>query len=134
NCFLMLCFPVMILMLFSQILFIPIVACILLAAILSAIMSTIVSQLLVSSSAVAEDFYKGFFRRNATNKVLVWTGRIATIVIALVAALIATNPNSTVIDAVGYVWAGCGASFVRIILLSLVWRGYTSNGALVGLI
>src|SRR5699024_4156796 len=75
--------PEKILMAFSQILFNPIVAGILLAAILSAIMSTIDSQLLVSSSAVAEDFYKGFLRRNATNKELVWTGRIATIVIAL---------------------------------------------------
>src|SRR5690625_2724746 len=103
--------PEKILMAFSQILFNPIVAGILLAAILSAIMSTIDSQLLVSSSAVAEDFYKGFLRRNATNKELVWTGRIATIVIALVAALIATNPDSTVLDLVGYAWAGFGASF-----------------------
>src|SRR5690625_8019628 len=89
--------PEKILMAFSQILFNPIVAVILLAAILSAIMSTIDSQLLVSSSAVAEDFYKGFLRRNASNKELVWTGRIATIVIALVAAHISINPDSTVL-------------------------------------
>src|SRR5699024_11913456 len=114
-----------------QILFNPIVAGILLAAILSAIMSTIDSQLLVSSSAVAEDFYKGFLRRNATNKELVWTGRIATIVIALVAALIATNLDSTVLDLVGYAWAGFGTSFGPIILLSLFWKGVTRNGALV---
>ena len=126
--------PEKILMAFSQILFNPIVAGILLAAILSAIMSTIDSQLLVSSSAVAEDFYKGFLRRNATNKELVWTGRIATIVIALVAALIATNPDSTVLDLVGYAWAGFGASFGPIILLSLFWKGVTRNGALVGII
>lgn len=126
--------PEKILMAFSQILFNPIVAGILLAAILSAIMSTIDSQLLVSSSAVAEDFYKGFLRRNATNKELVWTGRIATIVIALVAALIATNPDSTVLDLVGYAWAGFGASFGPIILLSLFWKGITRNGALVGII
>lgn len=126
--------PEKILMAFSQILFNPIVAGILLAAILSAIMSTIDSQLLVSSSAVAEDFYKGFLRRNATNKELVWTGRIATIVIALVAALIATNPDSTVLDLVGYAWAGFGASFGPIILLSLFWKGVTRNGSLVGII
>src|SRR5699024_3893501 len=83
---------------------------------------------------VAEDFYKGFLRRNATNKGLVWTGRIATIVIALVAALIATNPDSTVLDLVGYVWAGFGASFGPIILLSLFLKGVTRNGSLVGII
>lgn len=92
----MLADPEKIFIAFTQILFNPIVAGLLLAAILSAIMSTIDSQLLVSSSAVAEDFYKGFFRRNATNQELVWTGRIATIAIALIAALIAMNPDSTV--------------------------------------
>src|SRR5699024_4905186 len=64
---------------FSQILFHPLVAGLLLAAILSAIMSTIDSQLLVSSSAVAEDFYKAIFRRQATDQELVWVGRVATV-------------------------------------------------------
>src|SRR5699024_12631045 len=98
------------------------------------IMNTTNSQLHVSSSAVAEDFYKGFLRRNSTNKELVWTGLIATIVIALVAALIATNPDITVLYLVGYAWAGFGASFGPIILLSLFWNGVTRNGALVGII
>src|SRR5699024_6060758 len=111
--------PEKILMAMSQILFNPIVAGILLAAILSAIMSTIDSQLLVSSSAVAEDDYKGFLRRNATNIELVWTSCIGTFVIALVAALITTNPDSTVLELVGYAWTGFGASFGPIILLSL---------------
>src|SRR5690625_4017488 len=97
--------PEKILMAFSQILFNTIVAGILLAAILYAIMSTIDSQLLVSSSAVAEDFYKGFYRSNSINKELIWTGSIGMIVIALVAAIIATNPDSTVLDLVVYAWA-----------------------------
>lgn len=130
----MLADPEKIFIAFTQILFNPIVAGLLLAAILSAIMSTIDSQLLVSSSAVAEDFYKGFFRRNATNRELVWTGRIATIAIALIAALIAMNPDSTVLKLVSYAWAGFGASFGPIILLSLFWKGITRNGALVGII
>src|SRR5699024_10023295 len=74
----MLADPETIFIVFSQIIFDPIVAGILLAAILSAIMSTIDSQLLVSSSAVAEDFYKAIFRREATDMELVWVGRIAT--------------------------------------------------------
>lgn len=130
----MLADPEKIFIAFTQILFNPIVAGLLLAAILSAIMSTIDSQLLVSSSAVAEDFYKGFFRRNATNQELVWTGRIATIAIALIAALIAMNPDSTVLKLVSYAWAGFGASFGPIILLSLFWKGVTRNGALIGII
>src|SRR5699024_9596594 len=112
----------------------PIIAGILLAAILSAIMSTIDSQLLVSSSAVAEDFYKGFLRRNATNKELVWTGGIDRIVIDLVAVLIATNPDSAVVDLVVYARVRFVASFEILILLPLFGKGDTSDGALVGII
>lgn len=119
---------------FSQFLFDPIISGILLAAILSAIMSTIDSQLLVSSSAVAEDFYKAIIRKNATETELVWIGRAAVAVIALIATLLATNPESSVLELVSYAWAGFGAAFGPIVLLSLFWKGLTRNGALVGII
>ncbi|SFJ76887.1 sodium/proline symporter [Halobacillus dabanensis] len=119
---------------FSQILFHPVIAGILLAAILSAIMSTIDSQLLVSSSALAEDFYKAIFRKNASEKELVWVGRFAVAAIALIAVLLAGNPDSTVLSLVSYAWAGFGAAFGPIIILSLFWSGITRNGALAGII
>ncbi|MFS0674503.1 sodium/proline symporter PutP [Ornithinibacillus sp. 179-J 7C1 HS] len=119
---------------FSQLLFNPIISGILLAAILSAIMSTIDSQLLVSSSAVAEDFYKAILRKKASEKELVWVGRIATVVIALIATLIAVNPDASVLDLVGYAWAGFGAAFGPTILLALFWKGITRWGALVGIV
>ncbi|WP_277674382.1 sodium/proline symporter PutP [Piscibacillus halophilus] len=112
----------------------PIVAGILLAAILAAIMSTVDSQLLVSSSAVAEDFYKGFIRKNASNKELVWVARLSVVVIALLALLIATVNESLVLELVAYAWAGFGAAFGPIILLSLFWKRMTRNGALFGII
>lgn len=130
----MLADPEKIFIAFSQILFHPVVAGILLAAILSSIMSTIDSQLLVSSSAVAEDFYKAIFRRNASDQELVWVGRIATLVIALIATIIAINPESSVLELVSYAWAGFGAAFGPIIILSLYWKGITRNGALAGII
>src|SRR5699024_4467912 len=130
----MLADPETIFIVFSQIIFHPIVAGILLAAILSAIMSTIDSQLLVSSSAVAEDFYKAIFRRAATDTELVWVGRIATVVIAIIAGVIAINPDATVLELVSYAWAGFGAAFGPIIILSLFWKGITRNGALAGII
>ncbi|MFD2045211.1 sodium/proline symporter PutP [Ornithinibacillus salinisoli] len=119
---------------FSQLLFHPVIAGILLAAILSAIMSTIDSQLLVSSSAVAEDFYKAIFRKKATDKELVWVGRIATIAIALVAAIIAMDPEASVLELVSYAWAGFGAAFGPTIILALFWKRVTRNGALAGII
>ncbi|WP_186578442.1 sodium/proline symporter PutP [Aquibacillus kalidii] len=119
---------------FSQILFDPVISGVLLAAILSAIMSTIDSQLLVSSSAVAEDFYKAILRKNASEKELVWIGRAAVAVIAVVATLLATNPDSSVLSLVSYAWAGFGGAFGPIIILALFWKGVTRNGALAGII
>ncbi len=115
-------------------LFSPYIGGIFLAAILAAIMSTADSQLLVTSSAIAEDFYKVMFRRRAGNKELVWVGRIAVIVVAVLAALIALNPNSSVLDLVSYAWAGFGATFGPLVLISLFWKRMTVKGAVAGII
>ncbi|MFC0523658.1 sodium/proline symporter PutP [Pontibacillus salicampi] len=119
---------------FSQLLFNPVIAGILLAAILSAIMSTIDSQLLVSSSAVAEDFYKAILRKNASERELVWVGRISVAVIALLAIILAYGAEKSVLELVSYAWAGFGASFGPIILLSLFWKKLTRNGAMFGIL
>ncbi|WP_078551380.1 sodium/proline symporter PutP [Bacillus alkalicellulosilyticus] len=119
---------------FTQVLFNPWVAGFLLAAILAAIMSTIDSQLLVSSSALAEDFYKGIIRKKASDKELIWVGRIGVLLIALLATLMATNPENTVLDLVGYAWAGFGAAFGPVIILSLFWKRMTRNGAIAGMV
>ncbi|MEB1809105.1 MAG: sodium/proline symporter PutP [Bacillaceae bacterium] len=120
--------------LFTQVLFDPWVAGFLLAAILAAIMSTIDSQLLVSSSALAEDFYKGMVRKSASEKELVWVGRLGVVAIALIAILLAYNPNNSVLNLVGYAWAGFGAAFGPLIIFSLFWKRMTRNGALAGML
>lgn len=112
----------------------PLVAGILLAAVLAAIMSTADSQLLVSSSALAEDFYKALFRRDATQVELVWVGRFAVVGIAILALLFALNPESTVLGLVAYAWAGFGAAFGPAVILSLFWRRMNRNGALAGIV
>jgi sodium/proline symporter len=119
---------------FSQVLFNPWVAGFLLAAILSAIMSTVDSQLLVSSSALANDFYKSLFRRNASKKEEMIVGRIAVLGIAIIAILLGYDPESKVLELVSYAWAGFGAAFGPIIILSLFWKRMTRNGALAGII
>ena len=112
----------------------PWIAGVLLAAILAAVMSTIDSQLLVSSSALAEDVYKAFLRKNASQQELVWVGRGAVIGIALIALLIAGDPESQVLGLVSYAWGGFGAAFGPVIILSLFWRRMTRNGALAGIV
>lgn len=120
--------------LFTQVLFNPWVSGFLLAAILAAIMSTIDSQLLVSSSAITEDFYKAILRKNASQTELVWVGRLGVVAIALIAIVLAYNPESTVLELVAYAWGGFGAAFGPVIILSLFWRRMTRNGALAGMI
>tara|TARA_R110001606_G_scaffold160670_2_gene304633 strand:- start:3344 stop:4840 length:1497 start_codon:yes stop_codon:yes gene_type:complete len=126
--------PEKIFMILVNAVFHPVVAGILLAAILAAIMSTADSQLLVSSSALAEDFYKQLFNKEATQKQIVNVGRFAVVAISIVALLLALNPESSVLGLVSYAWAGFGAAFGPAILLSLFWRNMNRNGALAGIV
>ena len=118
----------------TKILFNPWVVGIILAAILAAIMSTLSCQLLVCSSALTEDLYKGIIRKNASQKELVWVGRAMVLAVAMLALFLAQNPNSKVLGLVAYAWAGFGAAFGPLILMSLFWKRMTLNGALVGMI
>ncbi|BBB28330.1 sodium/proline symporter PutP [Neptunomonas japonica] len=121
-------------MLLVNAIFHPVVAGILLAAILAAIMSTADSQLLVSSSALAEDFYKQVFRKDASQKQVVMVGRIAVIGLSLVALVLAMSPDSSVLGLVSYAWAGFGAAFGPTLILSLYWKRMNRFGALAGVI
>lgn len=112
----------------------PIMAGILLAAILAAIMSTADSQLLVSSSALAEDFYKQVFKQDATSDEVVKVGRFAVVGLSVLALMFAMNPESSVLSLVSYAWAGFGAAFGPTIVLSLYWSKMNRNGALAGII
>lgn len=118
----------------TKILFNPWIAGIVLAAILAAVMSTLSCQLLVCSSTLTEDFYKAFLRQKASQTELVWVGRAMVLMIALLAIWLASNPNSKVLGLVAYAWAGFGAAFGPLILLSLFWKRVTLHGALAGMI
>lgn len=112
----------------------PFIAGILLAAILAAIMSTADSQLLVASSSLTEDIYKIYIRKSASDNELIWISRVFVILIAIIAFIIALDPNAKVLDLVSYAWAGFGATFGPIILFSIYWNKITENGALAGII
>ncbi|KOY82340.1 sodium/proline symporter PutP [Lysinibacillus macroides] len=118
----------------GQILFHPFIAGIMLAAILAAVMSTISSQLIVTSSALVEDIYKALFNKTASDKHYVFVGRMAVLVVSIVAGILAWNPDNSVLNLVSFAWAGFGAAFGPIILLSLYWRKLTNYGAISGMI
>ncbi len=118
----------------AKVLFNPWIAGVLLSAILAAVMSTLSCQLLVCSSALTEDFYKAFLRKNASQTELVWVGRGMVLLVALVAIGLAANPNNRVLGLVSYAWAGFGAAFGPVVILSVLWKGMTRNGALAGML
>lgn len=118
----------------SSLLFNPWIAGVLMSAILAAVMSTLSCQLLVCSSTLTEDFYRHFLRPKAQQKELVWIGRSMVLIIAAVAVWIARNPDSLVLSLVSYAWAGFGAAFGPVVILSLWWRRMTRNGALAGMV
>lgn len=126
--------PEKIFIVMSQLLFNPWIAGILLSAILAAIMSTASSQLLVSSSTIAEDFYKRIFNKEASNKTVMNLGRMGVLLVALVAFVISTDKESSVLSIVAYAWAGFGASFGSVMLFSLFWSRMTRIGAILGMI
>lgn len=126
--------PETIFIVLADLLFNPFVTGFLYAALLAAIMSTISSQLLVSSSSLTEDFYRLFLRKEASDKESVLIGRISVLLVGIVAAVIARNPNSEVLTLVGHAWAGFGAAFGPLMILALTWRRMSGTGAVAGMV
>ena len=118
----------------SQVLFHPLMSGFLLAAILAAIMSTISSQLLVTSSALVSDFYHTFLRKDASDRELVAMGRLAVLAVALMSIGLSLTSNDTILGLVGNAWAGFGASFGPVIIMSLYWKKMSRWAALAGMV
>lgn len=121
-------------MVLVQHMFPTIIAGIFLSAVLAAIMSTADSQLLVASSSFSSDIYNTIFNKNASEKTLLNVSRITILVIAVIACLLALDPNSSVFEIVAHAWAGFGAAFGPVILCSLFWKRCNEKGALAGVI
>ncbi len=117
----------------AELLFHPLITGFLFAALLAAVMSTVSSQLLVASSSLAEDFYRLFLRKDASEAEIVKVGRLAVVLVGVVAAVIAGDPESNVLGLVSNAWAGFGAAFGPLIILSLTWNRMTGAGAVAGL-
>ena len=118
----------------GQVLFHPIIAGVILAAVLAAVMSTISSQLIVTSSALVEDLHKAIFKRHRPDRYYVLLGRVAILFVSAIALLLAWPNNESILSLVSFAWAGFGGAFGPIVLLSLYWRGLTSQGAIAGMV
>jgi len=105
-----------------------------LCGVLAAIMSTADSQLLVTASAVSKDIYKGILKKDASEEKVLKLSRITVIVVALLAFVIAWNPDSSIMGLVSNAWAGLGSAFGPIVMMSLFWRRTNLPGAIAGIV
>ncbi len=124
----------MITKLFTHDLALPFIGGIFLCGILAAIMSTADSQLLITASSASKDIYQGVLNPKADNKKVLMVSRVTVIVVAIVAYLIALDPNSSIMGLVSNAWAGLGAAFGPTIVLSLFWKRTNLAGAVTGII
>ena len=112
-----------------------IVAGLIMAGILAATISSSDSYLLIASSSVSVNIYKGIVKKDkATDKQVMWLSRITLVVIALVGIIIAWNENSVIFNLVSFAWAGFGATFGPVMLFSLFWKRTTRSGAIAGMV
>ena len=117
-------------------LFPAVLAGILLSAVLAASMSTADSQLLAAGSAFASDVYKPIIRKGeAGDKEMFWAGRYVVLAIAVIAVVIAANPNSgSIMNLVSNAWGVFGAAFGPAIMMSLFWKRFTFSGAVASIV
>lgn len=115
-------------------LFPSIIAGILFAAILAAIMSTADSQLLVASSAVANDLFDKLAKKKPSEQKLMWISRFAVVIIAIVALALSLGENNSIMKLVSFAWAGFGAAFGPTMIMSLFWKRTNRQGAVAGIL
>jgi sodium/proline symporter len=118
----------------SSMLLHPLLAGIVMSGILAATMSSSDSYMLIASSAFSLNLFKGIFKKDATDKQVMWMSRIVLIVIAAIGILFVLDENSIIFSIVSFAWSGFGATFGPVMLFSLFWRRTTREGALAGMI
>lgn len=127
----------MIFVILARKLFTPFIAGILLAAIIAASMSTADSQLLVASSSFTSDIYKPIIKKNASDKELLWVGRIVVVIVSIVAFFIASSKGeaaAAIMNLVSNAWGIFGAAFGPVVILSLFWKRTTYAGAVASIV
>lgn len=112
----------------------PLIGGVMLSGIVAAQTSTSDSQLLIASSAVSQNFFKGWLKPKADDKQVMVVSRVTILIIAVFACILALNPQSSIFNIVSFAWAGFGAVFGPLVLFSLFWKRTTLAGALAGML
>lgn len=118
----------------GRVLFHPLIGGLILTAVLAAIMSTIASQLLVTSTSLIEDLFKAFKKNLPSETVMINLSRTAVMAVAIVAGVLAIDPQDSILNLVGFAWAGFGSAFGPLVLLTLYWKRLNFAGAISGML
>ncbi|MBW3088951.1 sodium/proline symporter [Bifidobacterium sp. 82T24] len=118
----------------SQMLLPSFVCGVVVSGIFAASMSSSSSYMIIAGSAVAENIFHGIFKRNASDRQVMWVARITILVVFVFGCVIASDQNSSIFQVVSYAWAGLGASFGPLMLFSLYWRRTNAKGAVAGMV
>ena len=114
--------------------FFSIIAGVVMAGILAATMSTADSQLLAASSSMSEDLLKRFFGVKMREETSMLIARATVVGIAVIALVLAWNPDSSVFRVVSFAWAGFGAAFGPVMLIAMFWKRGNRAGATAGMV
>ena len=112
----------------------PILAGFVMAGILAATISSSDSYLLIAASALSKNIFQGIVKKDATDKQVMTVTRITLLAIALIAIIIALDENSVIFNIVSFAWAGFGATFGPLMILSLFWKRINRAGAIAGMV
>jgi sodium/proline symporter len=112
----------------------PVLAGLVMAGILAATISSSDSYLLIAASAFAKNIYQGLFHKNADDRRIMWVSRFTLLAVTAVAIIIALDENSVIFTIVSFAWAGFGATFGPLMILSLFWKRINRAGAIAGMI
>jgi sodium/proline symporter len=112
----------------------PLLAGLVISGILAASMSSSDSYMLIASSALANDLFKGLLKKDAGEGLVMWVARIAMLLVTIFGVSIALTENQSIFRIVSYAWAGFGAAFGPLILFSLFWKRTTLQGAVAGML
>lgn len=112
----------------------PAIAALLITGAIAAMISTADSLLILSATELSENIIKPSFRGSKKKTDLLFSRAITALLAELALITAYAVPSNLIFDLVGWVWAGVGANFSVVILLTLFWKRFHGRAAIITII
>jgi SSS family solute:Na+ symporter len=107
----------------------PLGAAVLLAGVVAAGMSTFAGVLMIVSSSLVRDVYIRGLNREMTGAQEIRANRIVSVVVGIIALLIALRPPALILVLTGFSWAVIASTNLWPLVFGLYWKGASRVGA-----